>query len=146
VFGSFRRSKHQPTLRLAATALASLALCMLVFVFAPSIWIAAAAALGAGASCLVANSVTRSVLANRTAPEQTAAVMAVWAIAWAGSKPFASLVDGWLGSSIGPQWTGLLLATPALLPIVVLMVAPSIWLARSHDSLSGAAVTAASGS
>jgi hypothetical protein len=72
--------------------------------------------------------------------------MAVWAIAWAGSKPFASLVDGWLGSSIGPQWTGLLLATPALLPIVVLMVAPSIWLARSHDSLSGAAVTAASGS
>ena len=50
VFGSFRRSKHQPTIRLAATALASLALCMLIFVFAPSIWIAAAAALGAGAA------------------------------------------------------------------------------------------------
>jgi MFS family permease len=148
VFGSFRRSKHQPTLRLAATALASLALCMLVFVFAPSIWIAATAALGAGASCLVANSVTRSVLAKRTAPDQTAAVMAVWAIAWAGSKPFASLIDGLLGSWIGPQWTGLILATPAFFPIVVIVLAPKIgfWLARSRGSLSGTAATAAAGS
>jgi MFS family permease len=144
VFGSFRRSKHQPALRLAATALASLALCMLMFVFAPSMWIAVAAALGAGASCLVANSVTRSVLANRAKPEETAAVMAVWAIAWAGSKPFASLVDGLLGSWIGPQWTGLILATPALLPIVVIVLAPKVglWLARSRDSLSGTAAAA----
>jgi MFS family permease len=139
VLGSFRRSKHQPALRLAASALASLALCMLVFVFAPSMWIAAAAALGAGASCLVANSVTRSVLAERAGPEKTAAVMAVWAIAWAGSKPFASLIDGMLGSWIGPQWTGLILATPALVPIVVIVLAPKVgfWLARSHGSLSG---------
>ena len=35
VLGSFRRSKHQPTLRLAATALAALALCMLLFVHRP---------------------------------------------------------------------------------------------------------------
>ena len=144
VIGSFRRSKHQPTLRLAASALASLGLCMLAFVFAPSIWIAAAAALGAGASCLVANSVTRSVLAKRTRPEQTAAVMAVWAIAWAGSKPLASLLDGTLGSWIGPQWTGLLLAAPALFPIVVIMLAPQVgvWFARSRGSLSGTAVPA----
>jgi MFS family permease len=147
VFGSFRRSKHQPTLRLAATAVASLAMCMLIFVFAPSIWVAAAAALGAGASCLVANSVTRSVLAKRTRPEQTAAVMAVWAIAWAGSKPFASLLDGLLGSWIGPQWTGLILATPAFFPIVVIVLAPKVgfWLARSHDGLSGTAVPAVTG-
>ena len=131
VLGSFRRTKHEPTLRLAATALASLALCMLAFVFAPSMWIAVAAALGAGASCLVANSVTRSALAELASPEKVAAVMAVWAIAWAGSKPFASLVDGTLGSWIGPQWTGLLLATPALVPILVIMLLPKVgfWLA-----------------
>jgi MFS family permease len=146
VFGSFRRSKHQPTLRLSATALAALALCMLVFAFAPTIWIAAAAALGAGASCLVANSVTRSVLANRAGPDKTAAVMAVWAIAWAGSKPFASLVDGLLGSWIGPQWTALILATPALLPVTVIVLAPKIglWLSRSGDSLAGSATPVAS--
>ena len=40
VLGSFRRSKHQPTLRLAATALATLALFMLLFVLAPKVEIA----------------------------------------------------------------------------------------------------------
>jgi MFS family permease len=126
VLGSFQRSKRHPTLRLAATALAALALCMLVFVFAPSTWVAAAAALGAGASCLVANSVTRTILAKRAGPANATAVMAVWAIAWAGSKPFASLLDGVLGSAIGPQWTGLVLAAPALVPAVVLMLLPGL--------------------
>ena len=67
---------------------------MLLFVYAPTIWFAIFAALGAGASCLIANSVTRAALVERTSPKKTAAVMAVWAIAWAGSKPLASLVDG----------------------------------------------------
>ena len=130
VLGSFRRSKHQPTIRLAATALGTLAMCMLIFVFAPSMWIAISAALGAGASCLVANSVTRAILAERAGPERAAAVMAVWAIAWAGSKPLASLFDGLLGSLIGPQWTGLILATPALIPLLVIELAPGLgrWL------------------
>jgi MFS family permease len=132
VLGSFRRSKHQPSLRLAAMALAALALFMLLFVHAPTMWIGVFAALGAGASCLVANSVTRAVLAERSGPE-AAAVMAVWAIAWAGSKPIAALVDGALGSWIGPQWTGLILATPALIPIMVIVLLPKLvsWLAAT---------------
>jgi MFS family permease len=135
VLGSFRRTKHQPSLRLAATALAALALFMLVFVHAPTVWFAVLAALGAGASCLIANSVTRAVLAERAGPEKSAAVMAVWAIAWAGSKPFASLIDGTFGSLIGPQWTGLILATPALVPITVIILLPKVcvWLANSRD-------------
>jgi MFS family permease len=135
VCSSFRRSKHQPTLRLAATALASLAVCMLLFVCAPlmrvgfpSIWIGVVAALGAGASCLVANSVTRAVLAEHAGREKTAAVMAIWAIAWAGSKPFASLIDGALGSWIGPQWTGVILAMPAFIPIAVMALVPAVGL------------------
>ena len=47
--------------------------------------------------------------------------MAVWAIAWAGSKPIASLADGLLANSVGLKWTGALLALPALVPIVVLI-------------------------
>jgi len=133
VCGSFRRSKYQPSIRLAATALAALALCMLIFVFGPALWISVAAALGAGVSCLVANSVTRAVLAEYAGPQQAAAVMAVWAIAWAGSKPFASLVDGVLGSCIGPQWTGLILAAPALIPITMIVLLPKlvVWLGRT---------------
>jgi MFS family permease len=130
VCGSFRRPKHKPAIRLAATALAALALCMLIFVFGHSMWISCAAAVGAGASCLVANSVTRAVLAEHAGPDRAAAVMAVWAIAWAGSKPFASLVDGALGSWIGPQMTGLILATPALIPIIAIVLLPKlvVWL------------------
>jgi MFS family permease len=139
VCGSFRRSKHQPAIRLAATALAALALCMLVFVFGHSMWISCAAAVGAGISCLVANSVTRTALAERAGPEQAAAVMAVWAIAWAGSKPFASLIDGALGTWIGPQWTGFLLALPALIPFLVIMVEPrfGFWSKNLHVSSAG---------
>jgi hypothetical protein len=103
---------------------------MLIFVFGHSMWISCAAAVGAGISCLIANSVTRAALAELAGPERTAAVMAVWAIAWAGSKPFASLVDGTLGSLIGPQWTGLILATPALIPIMAIVLLPNlvVWL------------------
>jgi predicted MFS family arabinose efflux permease len=126
VLGSFRPSRHQPTMRLAATALAALALFMLLFVHAPTMWIGVVAALGAGASCLIANSVTRAALAGQAGPERTAAVMAIWAIAWAGSKPFASLLDGTLGSHIGLQWTGLILAAPALVPFLVIMAEPRI--------------------
>jgi MFS family permease len=136
VVGSFRRTKHQATLRLAATALAALACCMLVFVFAPTIWIAIAAALAAGACCLVANSVTRSILTERAGPEREAAVMAVWAIAWAGSKPFASLLDGTLGSWIGPQWTGLILATPAFVPILAISLLNHLSMRGTNHALT----------
>ena len=58
--------------------------------------------------------------------------MGLWAVAWAGSKPFASLLDGTLGSHIGLQWTGLILAGPALIPFLVIMVEPRIgfWTAK----------------
>jgi hypothetical protein len=52
--------------------------------------------------------------------------MAVWAIAWAGSKPVASLVDGLLAGWIGVHWTGVVLALPALIPIIVMILAPSV--------------------
>jgi MFS family permease len=148
VLGSFRRSKRQPSLRLAATALAALALFMLLFVMAPTMWFAGLAALGAGASCLIANSVTRSVLAERAGPERIAAVMAVWAIAWAGSKPFASLIDGTLGIWIGPQWTGLILALPALVPITVIVLVPKVgtWFANLHAAYPVEPATSALGS
>jgi MFS family permease len=147
VAGSFRRSTHQHTLRLAATALAALTLFMLLFVFAPSVWWAIAAALGAGASCLVANSVTRAVLAEQAGPDRAAAVMAVWAIAWAGSKPFASLIDGLLGSWIGPQWTGMILAAPAMVPIVVIVLFPKFgfWLTKAGGRDSTSSATASAG-
>jgi predicted MFS family arabinose efflux permease len=149
VLGSLPPSLHTPSIRLAATALAALAVCMMAFVLMPWVWGCFLAAFGAGAACLIANSATRTVLAMRAGPEREAGVMAVWAIAWAGSKPAASLSDGLLGHRLGIQWTGVLLAVPALLPITVLIALAVVvvavrnrrpskgrWLARRLDTLT----------
>ena len=48
--------------------------------------------------------------------------MAAWAVAWAGSKPIASLADGSLARLVGVRPTGILLATPALLPALALIM------------------------
>jgi MFS family permease len=119
VVGSLRRPRHLPSLRLAATVLAALGVCMVVFVSTPFVWVTFAAALAAGITCLLANSMTRTLLSQRAGVNQ-ASVMAVWAIAWAGSKPLASLTDGLLAGVIGVRPTGILLALPAFLPIGVL--------------------------
>lgn len=129
VVGSFRRSKHQPSLRLAATALAILALSMMLFVLSPWVLVSFSAAFVAGVMCLIANSATRTVLSTRAGPAKEASVMAIWAIAWAGSKPVASLSDGVLAGSIGIRWTGVVLAAPALMPIVALLALPVLVLA-----------------
>ncbi len=121
VLGSLLPFTHVPSLRLAATALAALAGCMMVFVLSPWVWGSFLAAFGAGMMCLIANSATRTELASRAGPAREASVMAVWAIAWAGSKPLASLSDGLLGREIGIKWTGVLLAAPALVPLLVLV-------------------------
>ena len=126
VVGSLRRSKHLPSLRLAATALALLGGCMVFFVMTPWVWVSVAAALGAGITCLVANSAARTLLSKTAGPALVAPVMAVWAIAWAGSKPLASLTDGPLAGWIGVRWTGVALALPALMPIAVMIFAPNL--------------------
>ena len=69
VLGSLRRSKHLPSLRLAATALALLAGCMIFFVMAPAAWLSVVAAFGAGITCLIANSATRTLLSKSAGPD-----------------------------------------------------------------------------
>jgi MFS family permease len=127
VIGSFRPSKRgAPSIRRAAAVLALLALAMMVFSAAPSIWLSIAAAFGVGAACLVAGATARSLLiecAGGDVKRQTA-IMAAWAVAWAGSKPIASLTDGSLAGLIGIRATGILLAAPALLPALVLILLP----------------------
>jgi hypothetical protein len=130
VLGSLRRSRHLPSLRLAATALALLGGCMILFVMAPTVWVSGVAALGAGLFCLIANSATRTLLSKSAGTARMAPVMAVWAIAWAGSKPLASLADGLLAGWVGVRWTGVMLALPALIPIAVIIFTPDLgrWL------------------
>jgi MFS family permease len=126
VIGSLRRSRHERSLRTAATALALLGGCMIAFVMTPWEWVSVVAAFGAGVSCLIANSATRTLLCDAAGPKRVASVMAIWAVAWAGSKPFASLTDGLLATHVGVRWTGLILAIPALIPIALLILMPGL--------------------
>ena len=108
-------------------------------------WLSLVAALVAGVACLLTNSVAKALVWSLTPAEQERpAVMAMWTVAWAGSKPLASLVDGLLATSIG-VWTagdlpslpatGMLLALPALIPVFILAGAPHLtWLKRLVDA------------
>lgn len=125
VLGSVRKMGHVPSLRLAATVLAGLGLCMIGFVTIPWVGASLLAAFGAGVTCLLANSMTKTLLTEK-AGIQVGSVMAVWAIAWTGSKPVASLLDGFLASQIGLQWTGVLLALPALAPLAYVLAQPQV--------------------
>jgi len=124
VLGSLRPSRRQPSIRRAATVLSMLALAMMIFATAPSIWLSAAAAFGVGVACLLAGATTRSLLIECAGSNEKrqAAVMAAWAVAWAGSKPIASLADGSLADVIGVRATGVVLALPAVMPAIALIL------------------------
>lgn len=124
VIGSFRPTRQAPSIRRAATVLGMLSLFMVIFVTSAWIWLSVAAAFAAGAACLLAGATTRALLLHHSQGSQ-AAVMAAWAVAWAGSKPIASFADGTLAGPIGLRTTGILLALPALVPALVLVLCPA---------------------
>jgi len=139
VIGSFRPSRQAPSIRRGATVLALLSLVMIAFVLAPWIEISVAAALAAGVACLIAGATMRALLLHHAGPHHQAAVMAAWAVAWAGSKPIASFADGTLASHIGLQGTGILLALPALVPALVLLLWPAAGIRPVRRLSSGTA-------
>jgi hypothetical protein len=91
-----------------------LALSALVFCAGFAAWVSLAAAVAAGVAALLTSAATQALLLEKAGPQQTAKVMALWALAWAGSKPLASFADGTLASHLGVFAAGFLLATPAL--------------------------------
>lgn len=126
VIGSLLPRRGSFSIRRAATVLCLLGLAMGAFALAPRIWLSLIAAFAAGVACLLANSATRALLIDMAGREYEVSVLAVWAIAWAGSKPIASLVDGTLAGLIGVRPTGILLALPAVIPALVLTCWPTM--------------------
>jgi hypothetical protein len=55
---------------------------------------------------------TQALLVQQ-APVSAASVMALWAVAWAGTKPIASLLDGWLATVFSVHVAGIILIIPA---------------------------------
>jgi MFS family permease len=126
VLGSLLPRRKIASARRAATALAFLGVSIMAFVLAPGIWFGTAAAFTAGIAGLVAGSAAQAALLSQAGPERALRVMGMWTVAWAGSKPIASIIDGALPGLVGVRLTGVMLAFPALLPLLVLIFFPSV--------------------
>ena len=100
--------------RRAAFSLVLLFACIMVFACGFDIWISLLAAFMAGVAVLYAGTLAQAQL-TRYRPEHMAGVMALWSIAWAGTKPLASLTDGWLTSHFDLWLAAAILALPALI-------------------------------
>jgi MFS family permease len=114
VLGAFMRTKP-PTAHRAAVSLLGLAISVIVFTAGFSVWFSLLAAVAAGTAGLLTGAAPQSLLLKAAEPVQATQVMALWAMAWAGSKPLASLADGWLASHVGVFRTGMVLAAPAII-------------------------------
>jgi predicted MFS family arabinose efflux permease len=99
----------------AAIPLLALAVSVILFTTGWSPWLSLAAALAAGVAALLTGAASQALLLQAAGPGQAAQVMALWAVAWAGTKPLASLADGWLASHHGIFCAGLILAAPAFI-------------------------------
>jgi MFS family permease len=102
------------TARRAAVPLLALALSVVLFTSGIAAWLSLLAALVAGVAALLTGAASQALLLETAGPRHATQVMALWAIAWAGSKPIASLADGWLAVHIGVFRAGIALAAPAI--------------------------------
>jgi MFS family permease len=135
ILASFLPMRPPSKVRHAAYPLFFLGAAVAVFGLGINQWWSLAAAGVAGVACLLTGSTARTLLwafVPQGQEGQRPAIMAMWAVAWAGSKPVASLVDGVLATFIGVwaagllswnlpgvQTAGILLAIPALIPALI---------------------------
>jgi MFS family permease len=142
ILGSFVPLPPPSRVRHAVLPLCLLGVAVTVFALGFNRWLSLSMALVAGVACLLTGSVARALLwifIPEQREEQRRLVMAIWAIAWAGSKPLASLVDSTFATFIGTwavgvlpgtwrppsvQAAGVLLAVPALLPGLGVLLRP----------------------
>lgn len=124
VMGSLVPLPKPTLLRHAAYPLALLGVAVIVFSLGISPEVCLLAALVAGFACLLTGAFTQTLLLAFAGLDR-AAVMAVWAVAWAGSKPLASLADGFLATVSNVHAAGYVLALPALVPALGVIILDS---------------------
>jgi hypothetical protein len=99
--------------RRAACSLLVLGCSMVLFAVGISPVVSLVCALAAGAAALLTGVAAQTPIVV-TDKKSAASVGALWAVAWAGTKPLASLADGALASRIGILFTAMVLAAPAM--------------------------------
>ena len=117
----------------AAIGLVILSMSVLIFTRGFSPLISLLAAFVAGAAGLYTGTAAQAALLRNQknmGVASVASVAALWAIAWAGPKPFASLLDGALVTHLGLTHSAFVLVLPALAIACGEIVIPSLWKKR----------------
>jgi MFS family permease len=129
------------TSRRAAVPLLALAISVIIFAAGINVWLTLLAAITAGVAGLLTGAATQALLLKTAGQQQATQVMALWAVAWAGSKPLASLADGWLAGHVGLLHAGMVLTAPAIIvALLELFLWPQVrnWLKarmRQHNAV-----------
>ena len=124
VLGSLLPTSVRPNSARYACKHAAISLLVLgasIVVFTTDYWFPATliAAGVAGAAALFTGTAAQTALLSHQKKSgadvsTVASVAALWAIAWAGTKPFASLLDGWLAAHFGTVAASIVLILPAI--------------------------------
>jgi predicted MFS family arabinose efflux permease len=109
VAGAEARRHH----RKVAILLALLVVGTTVFALANQLYVVLGGTMLAGFGYLTSQTRTTTLLYRSIADNERGRVMALWSIAFIGTRPLASLVDGFIGSAINIQTAALVMATPA---------------------------------
>ncbi|OLB64073.1 MAG: hypothetical protein AUI10_12590 [Actinobacteria bacterium 13_2_20CM_2_72_6] len=118
--GSFWRGR-EPSFRTAAWCLCALSIAIIALPLVRSFWLGILAVLIAGAAFLMVGSTTQTLLLNLAGPHRAGRVMAVWAVAFAGSRPVATAIDTWLAGVVNAKVSTVVLALPALVVSVAVL-------------------------
>jgi MFS family permease len=117
VIGRLRRRWGQRALALAG--LVGLSFSMLALSASPSAKTALAAITLAGIGFLLAMTALTTHLQQRVPEELRGRVMALWSIAFLGSRPIAALIDGTLADLLSPRWA---IIVTALTPLAAALL------------------------
>jgi MFS family permease len=101
--------------RNAAVLLGMLACSVVVFATGISPWTSLFAAGFAGMAALMTGAMALTLLLNCVGSSRSLQVMGLWTVAWAGSQPIASLLDGQISSHYGMHVAAMTLAVPAVI-------------------------------
>jgi MFS family permease len=109
VAGAESLRHHRKVGRLLVVLVAGLA----IFAVAAHIALVLVGTFLAGFGYLTAQTRTSTLLVRSTADHERGRVMGLWSIAFIGTRPVASLIDGAVGSAVNVRLAALLMAVPA---------------------------------
>jgi MFS family permease len=87
--------------------------------FAVNMWMAMAMLCVAGFGFLAAQTNATVQLQARVSEQERGRVMALWGVAWLGTRPIASLIDGAVADLAGVRAAAMVMALPVLLGLVL---------------------------